>query len=160
MMPGFKVLTGLGLAIIFLLQPGYILAGESGSSSLNIGIGNYGISLGNSQRYGISLGNSQRFNGIRMNFSDHSVEEVNGINITIWRARNNSQATIRGISVGVIAPQAGRLSGFMLGGIAVGADKCIAGISVAGIAIGSGDDLRGIQVAGNNVWWYWNWDRR
>jgi len=124
MMPGFKVLTGLGLAIIFLLQPGYILAGESGSSSLNIGIGNYGISLGNSQR-----------------------EEVNGINITIWRARNNSQATIRGISVGVIAPQAGRLSGFMLGGIAVGADKCIAGISVAGIAIGSGDDLRGIQVA-------------
>jgi hypothetical protein len=33
---------------------------------------------------GLSLGDSRRVTGIRINFRDRRMEEVNGVNITVW----------------------------------------------------------------------------
>ncbi len=69
--------------------------------------------------YGLSLGNSQKFTGVRINWSDRNVEQVTGLNLTLWRAKNNEQAVVRGISLGMVMPEAGQLYGAQVGLVGV-----------------------------------------
>ena len=50
--------------------------------------------------WGLSLGNSRNTNGLRINLIDHDVERVTGVNLTLWKARRNPDALIRGVGVG------------------------------------------------------------
>ena len=67
-----------------------------------------------SNRWGISFGNSKNFTGLRLNYRDHYVEKILGVNLTLWSAYNNDEAQVKGISFGVM-PQAGYLHGLQLG---------------------------------------------
>ena len=49
---------------------------------------------------GVSLGNSSRLTGVRVNLIDHDVQRVNGLNLTLWKARRNPDAVIRGAGIG------------------------------------------------------------
>ena len=44
---------------------------------------------------GISFGNSPRWSGIRFNFSDCGIQEINGINITFWTPEKNPGSKVR-----------------------------------------------------------------
>lgn len=96
--------------------------------------------------YGLSFGNSKRFNGLRLNLRDSQVEEINGANITLWRAKDNRQAIVRGMSLGLF-PEAGDLLGMQIGmGIAAG--KSLTGISLGLLGAASEQDVIGVTIGG------------
>jgi len=76
---------------------------------------------------GISFGNSSYFNGIRFNFVDCGIEEINGINITFWQPERNPGSVINGMAIG-LAPSAGVINGISIGLGAVVAEKDLHGI--------------------------------
>jgi hypothetical protein len=108
----------------------------SGSSSLDIGFANSGL----------SFGNSQNWNGLRFNISDENIEEINGINITFWKPENVKGSVVNGISFG-LAPSAGEINGLALG-IGNVADKNINGINLGVLASVSGGEMVGLNYGG------------
>lgn len=100
------------------------------------------------KKYGISIGNSHEFTGIRINFADENVKNINGLNITFWvKPAKNKDAVINGISAGVI-PTAGSMQYINLGMLGVGAAHNLNGVSAGGLFIGSGGDINGLSVSG------------
>jgi len=98
--------------------------------------------------HGISFGNSRQFTGLRFNVIDNNVEELRGVNITFLKAKNNDDAVVKGVSFGLVAPEAGTLRGFQIGGLGVGAKEELTGISFGLFGAGSGGSLNGITMAG------------
>jgi hypothetical protein len=96
--------------------------------------------------YGISFGNSKKFTGIRFNFCDKRVDRIDGMNITLWKADENENAIMRGISIGIL-PEAGDM-GFLQLGFGVAADYQLSGITVGILGAGSGGDMDGINIGG------------
>ena len=97
--------------------------------------------------YGISFGNSKNFNGLRFNLRDSQVEEINGLNFTLWQGNDNERATVRGISVG-LSLKARNLHGLMIGGLGVVVHKQLEGISVGLLGVGAGRSVKGITLGG------------
>jgi hypothetical protein len=96
--------------------------------------------------YGISFGNSKKFAGLRFNFRDRHVDRIDGINLTLWKADENEDAIMRGISLGVI-PEAGDM-GYLQIGFGVVADYQLTGITLGILGAGSGQDMDGINIGG------------
>lgn len=117
---------------------------------------------------GVGIGHVPRVTGLRINWSDRALEEVTGVNLTLWRPaalRGDGAVggTVRGAAVGT-TPQAGRvrglglgllgvvgeegLDGAHLGGLASVSGGSHRGVSAGGVAVVGGDDLWGIQVGG------------
>jgi len=96
--------------------------------------------------YGISFGNSKKFAGLRFNFRDKRVNRIDGMNITLWKADENEDAIMRGISVGIM-PEAGDM-GYLQLGFGVAADYQLSGITVGLLGVGSGGDMDGINIGG------------
>lgn len=109
-----------------------------------------------SSEWGISFGNSQRFTGLRFNYRDRDVQEINGVNLTLWKGYRPETSVIRGVSLGVL-PSAGRLVGLNLGLLGAGAEQDLHGLSLGLLGAGAGGNVRGITVgalgcgAGGNV---------
>ena len=104
-----------------------------------------------SKHYGLSIGNSKEFTGVRFNFRDNHVKEINGLNFTLWKAgKQNTDAVVNGISLGII-PSAGYLKGIQLGIVGVAAEYEVKGISVGLLGAGSGKDLSGIGIGGLGI---------
>jgi hypothetical protein len=120
-----------------------------------------------SKRGGIGFGNLPTFTGIRFNFKDRYVEKINGLNVTIWQSKNDSDQTgtvngislglpmamghenQNGVSVGVFGVAATQsLSGINIGGLGAGAGQNMTGFNFGGLGIGTGKDLRGINIGG------------
>ena len=74
---------------------------------------------------GIGIGNVPRVTGVRINLIDEGVERVDGINLTLWKPRENPDFEMNGLALGVVAPGVGRLRGIGVGGIAVVAQRSI-----------------------------------
>ena len=73
-------------------------------SSLDLGYANSGL----------SFGNSKTWNGIRFNVIDDGIEDINGINFTLWRPEEISGSEVNGFAIGAV-PSAGRLNGISIG---------------------------------------------
>jgi hypothetical protein len=119
-----------------------------------------------SKKGGIGFGNLSKFTGLRFNFKDRNVEKINGVNVTIWTSKNDSDqtGTVNGISlgipmaaghenqnglslgIGVAATQ--NLSGINIGVLGAGAGHNMTGFNFGGLGIGTGQDLRGINIGG------------
>lgn len=116
---------------------------------------------------GIGFGNLSRFTGIRFNWADKNLEKVNGINVTVWQTKSDSDQTgavnglavglpiamgsetQKGLGVGIFGVGARQsLSGIYLGGLGVGAGGNVKGIAVGGLGVGTGGDLKGLNVGG------------
>ena len=80
----------LALAVASSLLPSHGNAQER-RRSLDLKVGGYGI----------SIGDSRRVNGLRLNFRDSRLEEVNGINVTIWHPYRDGGGRITGLAMGV-----------------------------------------------------------
>lgn len=118
-----------------------------------------------SKRGGIGFGNLSKFTGIRFNFKDRNVERINGINVTIWQTKDDSDqtGTVNGLSLGLPmsmghATQNGinlglfgvasteNLNGINIGGLGAGAGQSMNGFNFGGLGIGTGQDLKGINI--------------
>jgi len=97
---------------------------------------------------GLSIGNSARWTGLRLNFRDHAVERVNGVNLTIWPATANSKMVMNGLALGVTGPVGGRFSGATVGLLGAVAEHGFAGLTVAGLGAVSNGSMAGINLAG------------
>ncbi|MFC2088799.1 LA_2272 family surface repeat-containing protein [Calditrichota bacterium] len=100
-----------------------------------------------SRNWGISFGNSTEFSGFRINYRDHNVEKIRGINITLWDSYDNELAEVTGISLGIM-PQAGYLKGLQLGIAGIAAERELSGVSLGLLGGGSGGDINGIGFGG------------
>ena len=149
------IVTVLGLA---LLAPVTATAG-----SLDLGVADTGI----------SFGDSPRWNGIRVNLVDEDVDDVRGLNLTLWRPSTRVGGRIAGLGVGVYGPRADELAGvhaglwtvhanrefhgigFGLAGVSSGPDGsnrrgsgAMRGLMIGGVGLASGGDLTGVAVGG------------
>lgn len=100
---------------------------------------------------GLAIGDKPRVNGIRINFRDRRLEEVNGVNITIWSPYEPATGVVNGIAIGLPSTGAKNINGIATGLFGAGADQSLKGIGVAPIGIGAGGELRGIMVGGIGV---------
>ena len=96
--------------------------------------------------YGLYVGNAPRARGLRINWSDSYLEEVSGINFTLWKPKDNTGGTVKGISIGLIAPSADVLKGINIGGLGVAAESELTGLNVGLLGVGSGGDITGISI--------------
>lgn len=99
---------------------------------------------------GISVGDSRRVVGLRLNFRDRYLEEVVGINATIWSPYEYTGA-VRGMALGLPMTGARTIDGIGLGIFGVGAGETIRGLAIGGIGLGAGEDVRGIGIAGIGI---------
>ena len=99
---------------------------------------------------GLAIGNIPRVNGIRLNFRDRYLEEVNGLNLTLWTPQKDHHVggTVRGLAVGLISPVADRLQGLSVGGLAVVGSEEISGIALGGLAVVGEGTIQGIAIGG------------
>ena len=119
-----------------LLPLALVAAPLPGEGSVDLAVGGVGL----------SLGNSSRITGVRVNLVDRDVRRVNGLNVTLWKARRNPDAVIRGAGVGLVGPYARRLDGLALGGLFAITEQDLNGIAASGLGVDAGRDLRGIGV--------------
>ena len=97
---------------------------------------------------GISFGNSKRVRGLRFNVRDEGVEEVFGLNFTLWKPGENSDAVMKGLLLGIYGPSADELNFISIGLASVEAHSLISGIAIGGGAVVCEGALNGISVAG------------
>jgi hypothetical protein len=95
---------------------------------------------------GISFGNSERWNGLRCNWRDHGVDEVLGLNLTLWSPRGDGIDSFTGIAIGA-APAARSSTGLRVG-FATVAGRDVTGIDVSLLAAVSQGSATAIRVAG------------
>ena len=73
--------------------------------------------------YGLSIGNSKRISGIRINAVDRNVEEINGLNLTLWNPGKNPDAVYNGLAIGLIGTKSRTINGIAINGIGVSASE-------------------------------------
>jgi len=100
---------------------------------------------------GIAIGDKPRMTGLRINFRDRKLEQITGVNATIWAPYEPPTGVVRGVALGLPVTGAKRISGLALGLAGVGADESITGIGIAPIGLGAGGELRGIMLGGIGV---------
>ena len=101
------------------------------------------------RHWGLSFGNSTLFNGIRFNVIDKDIEKINGINFSVWGARDDSRhtGTVNGISIGLpVAMGTSYRNGLNFGIFGAGATRDMHGINIGGIGVGAGNNLKGINI--------------
>lgn len=114
------------------------------------------------RKYGISIGNSYVFNGLRINYNNKNVRELNGVNITAIGGTSNLDAKLTGINIclfqivgemqfinlGIGGMLTGRMNGISIGGLLVGAGE-INGVSASGLLnMMEGGDMNGMIMSG------------
>ncbi|MBI3620746.1 MAG: hypothetical protein HY208_00960 [Nitrospirae bacterium] len=105
------------------------------SASLDLAIGGYGL----------SFGNSAQMNGIRFNVMDQHVEQINGFNFSLVSLLHEEQIQrLNGVSLGLMTGIR-RFNGVAIGGLQV-LDEAH-GLALGGLT--SGGDMTGVFV---NVW--------
>src|SRR6476659_9050540 len=96
-------------------------------------IGAQSLDLLTPNHVGVSIGDSRRITGVRINFRDRRMEEVNGVNITVWTPYEVNKGVVRGVALGVPLTGARRISGLAAGIFGVGVGESIHGIALGGI---------------------------
>ncbi len=97
---------------------------------------------------GISIGDSRKVTGVRLNFRDRHMEEVVGINATMWMPYEENSGRVRGLALGLPGTGAERIAGIAAGLVGVGVFDDMRGLAIGGIGVGVGNELRGIGLGG------------
>src|SRR5512146_449503 len=100
---------------------------------------------------GLAIGDKPRVNGVRINFRDRRLEEVNGVNITIWNPYQPATGVVNGLALGIPVTGAKDINGIATGVFGAGADHSLRGIGIAPIGLGSGGEMHGIMLGGIGV---------
>ncbi len=100
---------------------------------------------------GLAIGDKPRVDGVRINFRDRRLEEVNGINATIWTPYQPATGRVTGLALGLPATGAGTVRGAMIAVIGGGVTQSMTGLGVGGVGVGTGGDMTGIMIGGVGV---------
>ena len=99
---------------------------------------------------GLSFGNSARVHGLRFNVLDDQVEEINGLNFTVWDPGENPDLVHRGLAVGLARTHARDMTGISVGSV-VGAHHAD-GLNLGLLAVFCEGIVRGINLGSFMVW--------
>ena len=91
---------------------------------------------------GISFGDSRQVNGLRFNFRDRNLREVNGVNVTIWSPYEPARGRINGVALGLPITGGRRIVGLATGILGAGADDEIVGVAFGLLGAGAGNAPR------------------
>ncbi|MDP3683590.1 MAG: hypothetical protein Q8S01_06615, partial [Ignavibacteria bacterium] len=130
--------------------PNMDFAQDSTSEKLDCRHTNFNIG---SHSSGIGFGNSEYHNGIRFNYRDCDVMEVNGFNFTLWQGyeRTLRNFSVNGVSFGTI-PVAGTMNGITFGLAGAIAMRNMTGINFGGLGLVSpGGNITGINISGLGI---------
>ena len=97
---------------------------------------------------GLSIGDSRRWTGLRINYRDSRLDEVSGVNLTLWYPHENGAGDVSGMAIGLPATGARELTGVGVGVFGFGVERRFTGIGVGGIGMGGGGEMKGLMVAG------------
>ena len=100
---------------------------------------------------GLAIGDKPRVNGVRINFRDRRLEEVNGVNVTIWNPYQPATGVVNGLALGIPVTGAKDINGIATGLLGAGAERSLRGIGIAPIGLGSGGEMHGIMLGGIGV---------
>jgi hypothetical protein len=104
------------------------------------------------RNYGLSIGNAPRVNGVRLNYRDHGLERVNGLNVTLWGPYNDEErtpsGTVSGLAIGLPVTGADDINGIAIGVLGIEAHSSLRGVVVGGLGTGAGDSMAGIAIGG------------
>src|SRR6476620_2666902 len=64
---------------------------------------------------GLAIGDKPRVTGVRINYRDRKLVEVNGVNLTIWSPYSPATGTVNGLALGVPVTGARDINGFAIG---------------------------------------------
>lgn len=99
---------------------------------------------------GLCIGNSETHSGIRLNFIDKNVNQINGINLTCV----SEATTTNGLTIGLIANQDAICNGILINGL-MGETLTVNGIVLSGLGHVSSDlngiGIGGLAIAGSNL---------
>ena len=111
---------------------------NAGHHALNLGMAGVGLSIGNSRRWA----------GLRVNWQDNAVDQVNGVNVTLWNAKHNEDMEVNGLALGVAGPVGGRFNGVTIGLVGAVAERGFNGITLAGLGVVANGDMQGVNFSG------------
>lgn len=114
---------------------------------LPLSLGAQGLDL-TTHNNGIAIGDKPRVNGLRLNFRDRKLEEMNGINATIWSPYKPTKGRVTGLALGLPSTGAATVRGAMIGILGGGAEQSMTGVGIGGIGIGTGGDMTGVMIGG------------
>jgi hypothetical protein len=97
---------------------------------------------------GLSIGDSRRWTGLRMNYRDSRLDEVNGVNLTLWYPHEDGAGDVNGLAIGLPATGARELTGMGIGVFGFGVERRFTGIGIGGLGMGGGGEMKGIMLAG------------
>ena len=97
---------------------------------------------------GISIGDSKKARGLRLNFRDGRLEQVTGVNATIWTPFKGGHGNITGLALGLPATGGQDIHGLNLAFFGTEVQGSFTGISIAGLGFGTGADASGFMVNG------------
>jgi len=97
---------------------------------------------------GLSIGDSRFVRGVRINFRDSRLREVDGVNITVWTPYEPASGIVKGAAIGLPVTGARDIRGLGVGVFGVGVDRDFVGLGIGGLGLGGGGDLRGIMIGG------------
>jgi hypothetical protein len=100
---------------------------------------------------GVAIGDKPRMTGLRINFRDRELRQVNGVNATIWAPYSPAEGIVNGLALGVPVTGARDINGLGAGIFGVGVDNRLRGIAIGGIGVGAGQELHGIAIGGVGV---------
>src|SRR5262245_19122263 len=97
----------------------------------------------------LSIGDSRRVKGLRLNFRDRRMEQVDGINLTLWTPHRDAVGgVVNGLALGLPVTGADQIQGLAVGAFGIGTEEDLSGIGIGGLGIGGGGDMRGLMVGG------------
>ncbi len=97
---------------------------------------------------GIGIGDSRTIHGLRLNYRDRRLREVNGIHVTLWSPHARSRGVVRGVALGLPVTGAETLHGVGVGALGIGAERDANGILIGPLGVGAGERIRGLAFGG------------
>lgn len=123
-----------------------LLAVTAFSFSALAGTGAQGLDL-TVNDVGLAIGNKPRVTGLRFNFRDRGLEQINGLNATLWMPYEPITGTVHGVALGLPLTGAANIRGIAAGVFGFGASESLTGIGVAGLGAGVGSSMKGALIA-------------
>src|SRR5689334_15256844 len=100
-------------SLAFLYRPRFLTEQDSSLARKHRGPSHWHVGLAYHDN-GVTIGNAARTNGVRLNFEDADLDVVNGLNVTIWKAREPLGGTVNGLAVGIVGPGADEINGIAI----------------------------------------------
>jgi hypothetical protein len=100
---------------------------------------------------GLAIGDKPNMTGLRINFRDRYLRQVNGVNVTLWQPYTPATGVVNGLAIGLPVTGAKNINGALIGVLGGGVEGSLTGIGAGLIGVGAGEDMKGLMLAGVGI---------